>query len=404
MAPRRRSTTHRDLKKIPNLYRKFDKRRGKLSFQYKDPRSGKFWGLGGDEEVAKNRALQLNAAIYSQLAQNTPGDCIVAEQSRIRSLGIPFNKWVEEYLKITHDRLLSGEIKSNTFRTRVHITKRLAEIFGDKGIKGITVKEIVTNLDAYRATGKERMAQSLRSTLIDVFAEAIQAGELDSNPATMTKNKTVRVKRARLTFETWQTIFESAESLQPWVQNAMLLAILTGQRLEDIALARFKRGADWEAAFSAFILKKPHPIKPYSFIENDFLHVLQQKTRALIKIPLALRLDCIDTTLGDVVTKCRKHALSQFLVHHTRRGTKQEIGDPIHLNTVSKGFMKAREKSGLKWEGSPPTFHEQRSLAERLYRNQGLDTQRLLGHKSAKMTAVYNDSRGAEWLEIALKH
>ena len=73
----------------------------------------------------------------------------------------------------------------------------------------------------------------------------------------MTKNKTARVKRARLTFKTWQTIFDSAESLQPWVQNAMLLAILTGQRLEDIALARCKRGSDWEPAFSAFIQKKP---------------------------------------------------------------------------------------------------------------------------------------------------
>ncbi|MBS3952778.1 MAG: phage integrase Arm DNA-binding domain-containing protein [Methylicorpusculum sp.] len=403
MSPRQRSTTNRDLNKIPNLYRKFDKRRGKLSFQYKDPRNGKFWGLGPDEETAKNRAKQLNAAIYSQLAQTATTDCIMAEQPRIKSLGIPFKKWVDEYLKITHDRLQSGEIKPNTYRTRIHLVKRLGEIFGDKGIKGITVKEIVTNLDAYRATGKERMAQSLRSTLIDVFAEAIQAGELDSNPATMTKNKTVRVKRARLTFETWQTIFDSAESLQPWVQNAMLLAILTGQRLEDIALARFKRGSDWEPAFSAFIQKKPHSIKPYTFIDGEFLHVPQQKTRALIKIPLALRLECIDTSLGDVVTRCRKHALSQYLVHHTRRGVNQEIGDPVHLNTVSKGFQKARQKSGLVWDGSPPTFHEQRSLAERLYRDQGIDTQRLLGHKSAKMTDVYHDSRGAEWLEIAVK-
>ncbi|MFM8340706.1 MAG: tyrosine-type recombinase/integrase, partial [Methylomonas sp.] len=81
----------------------------------------------------------------------------------------------------------------------------------------------------------------------------------------------------------------------------------------------------------------------------------------------------------------------------------QEIGDPVHLNTVSKGFLKVRQKSGLVWDGSPPTFHEQRSLAERLFRDQGIDTQRLLGHKSAKMTDVYHDSRGAEWLEIAIK-
>ena len=86
----------------------------------------------------------------------------------------------------------------------------------------------------------------------------------------MTKNKTARVKRARLTFKTWQTIFDSAESLQPWVQNAMLLAILTGQRLEDITLARFKRGSDWEPAFSAFIQKKPHSIKPTTNDSVDF--------------------------------------------------------------------------------------------------------------------------------------
>ncbi|MEC4747563.1 phage integrase Arm DNA-binding domain-containing protein [Methylomicrobium sp. Wu6] len=404
MAPRQRSTTNRDLAKIPNLYRKFDKRRGKHVFQYKDPRSGRFWGLGTDEQAAKNRAKQLNAAIYAQLAETSnQSDLIITEQPRAKSLGIPFKKWADDYIKITQDRLKSGEIKQNTFRTRVHIVNRFCEMFGDKGIKGITVKDIVTNLEAYRSVGKERMAQAMRSTLIDIFAEAIQAGELDTNPATMTKNKTVRVKRTRLTLETWKVIFDCAESMQPWVQNSMLLAILTGQRLEDIALARFKRGSDWEPAFSAYILKKPHPIKPYAFIENDFLHVPQQKTRALIKIPLDLRLDCINTSLGDVVTRCRKHALSQHLVHHTRRSINQEIGDPVHLNTVSKGFQKARLKSGMTWDGTPPTFHEQRSLAERLYRDQGIDTQRLLGHKSSKMTDVYHDSRCAEWLEVALK-
>ena len=51
----------------------------------------------------------------------------------------------------------------------------------------------------------------------------------------------------------------------------------------------------------------------------------------------------------------------------------------------------------------PPTFHEQRSLSERLYRAQGIDTQKLLGHKSSKMTDRYNDDRGKEWVTISLK-
>lgn len=36
--------------------------------------------------------------------------------------------------------------------------------------------------------------------------------------------------------------------------------------------------------------------------------------------------------------------------------------------------MAARQVTGLKWEtGAAPTFHEQRSLSERLYRKQGVD-------------------------------
>lgn len=49
-------------------------------------------------------------------------------------------------------------------------------------------------------------------------------------------------------------------------------------------------------------------------------------------------------------------------------------------------------------EGKTPTsFHEQRSLSERLYEKQGIDTQQLLGHKSAAMTELYHDEREDEW-------
>jgi phage integrase len=44
--------------------------------------------------------------------------------------------------------------------------------------------------------------------------------------------------------------------------------------------------------------------------------------------------------------------------------------------------------------GAPPTLHEVRSLAERLYRAQGVDTRILLGHRRQQMTDRYNDDRG----------
>ena len=59
---------------------------------------------------------------------------------------------------------------------------------------------------------------------------------------------------------------------------------------------------------------------------------------------------------------------------------------------------------GRNWEGkTPPTFHEIRSLSERLYSRQGdVRTQELLGHRDPRMTAVYHDVRGAEWVRVGI--
>lgn len=65
-------------------------------------------------------------------------------------------------------------------------------------------------------------------------------------------------------------------------------------------------------------------------------------------------------------------------------------------------FAEARDLAGLNWpeDKTPPSFHEIRSLSARLYTEQGIDAQALLGHKSPDMTAIYRDVRGAEWIEV----
>ncbi|CCP02947.1 Integrase [Erwinia amylovora Ea644] len=45
---------------------------------------------------------------------------------------------------------------------------------------------------------------------------------------------------------------------------------------------------------------------------------------------------------------------------------------------------------------------EQRSLAEGLYRDQGINTQNLLGHKNQIQTDKYNDDRGKDWIVMAV--
>nr|WP_241489112.1 hypothetical protein [Cronobacter sakazakii] len=52
---------------------------------------------------------------------------------------------------------------------------------------------------------------------------------------------------------------------------------------------------------------------------------------------------------------------------------------------------------------APATLHEQRSLAERLYEAQGVDTQKLLGHKSPNHAARYHDDRVKAWQKNLLK-
>lgn len=73
-------------------------------------------------------------------------------------------------------------------------------------------------------------------------------------------------------------------------------------------------------------------------------------------------------------------------------------------SSLTTTFKKTRNRCGVEWEeGTAPTFHEQRSLSERMYREQGINTKKLLGHRSSKMTDKYNDDRGKDWVVIDSK-
>ncbi|WP_281181075.1 tyrosine-type recombinase/integrase [Candidatus Arsenophonus triatominarum] len=79
-----------------------------------------------------------------------------------------------------------------------------------------------------------------------------------------------------------------------------------------------------------------------------------------------------------------------------------DSGKKVSIEKISKGFTKLRDKTNLTWEGTPPSFHEIRSLSARLYteRNGSEFAQKLLGHKPAEMTAKYQDDRNNGWIEV----
>jgi integrase len=226
------------------------------------------------------------------------------------------------------------------------------------------------------AAATPNTAAKLRSRLIVMCRRGQALGWMDSNPAAVTQRPTVRVQRGRLTLETFTAIHARAAEVAAWLPHAMMLALVSGQDRSTIVAMR---RAD---------------------IDGDVLHVRRRKTSALIDIPLALRLDGMGVTLGELV-RARGRVVSPYLVHHHRATGRASAGDPIYTERVSLAFAEARRLAGIEDGPEAPTFHEIRSLSARLYTAQGgVDVQALLGHKSDAMTATYRDARGVEAVRV----
>lgn len=234
-------------------------------------------------------------------------------------------------------------------------------------------------LRVYEDAGKLRMAKGLRATLKDFFGDVAAAGWTAINPITVISLGTPEVKRARLTLEAFHAIYEAAKSHHPWVCRSLELGLVGAQRREDTATMRFHD------------------------LQDGWLHVVQRKTGMRLRIPLSLRLDCVGWSLADIVARCRDSVVSQRLLHHTAHQGVGKPGMGVHPQTLATEFARCRDEAGIQVPDGmrPPSFHELRSLAARLYHKQGYDPQGLLGHKQAETTAIYKDSRGSEWIDVA---
>ena len=364
---------------VPNLYPLYSRKVNKVYWRYKHPITGKFHALGTDEAEAIDIATEANTRLAEQRSRQILAICDIMATSKGKAITV--TTWLERYWKIQDERLKSGDIKLNTYKQKNKPVTLLKERVGMKVLPEVNVRDIAQLLDEYIAAGQPRMAQVTRSVLIDVFKEAQHAGEVPPghNPALATKQPRRRINRQRLSLEEWQKIFDIADANHKYMGNAMLLALVTGQRLGDISKMKF------------------------SDIWDDHLHVIQEKTGSKIAIPLSLRLNAINWSLREVITRCRDYAVSPYLVHFFRATSQAERGAQVKANTLTMNFSKSRDKAMIDWSnGTPATFHEQRSLSERLYKKQGVDTKSLLGHKNSYQTEMYNDDRGKTWKTVIL--
>lgn len=269
----------------------------------------------------------------------------------------PILDWLVEYVKI----IKSYNITAKTVANRMPYVNWIRKKLGSKLIGHIKPYEIAIELKLEYKSSPSK-ARRLLIEIKNMFTEAIIYGWIDKNPAMYLKSQPVTIMRQRLTLEEWIELYAYAKSSRSSYAPTLLeLAIITGQRRSDILKMQ------------------------YSDIKDGNLLVTQQKTGTKLAIPLKLRLDIINLSLEEVIESSRAYTTegSAFI--------RKTQGEPPCESTLSSVFQRLVQISGIDKNTS---LHECRSLSERLYREQGINTRLLLGHKHQSMTDMYNNDRG----------
>ncbi|HGM6897040.1 phage integrase Arm DNA-binding domain-containing protein [Serratia marcescens] len=349
------------------LPRNLTYRRNCRSFYWRNPMTKKEISLG---QISRRDAISQAIEANHYIEQNFSPVLLLEKIKGTQEYTL--NSWLERYEVIFKRRALA----ENTYKVRTGQIAIIRERLGDLVLSKVTTRHVAEFLEFWIAQDKKTMAATMRSVLSDIFREAIVEGHIENNPVSPTRAAKIVVKRERLELAQYGPIRSAAEPMPKWFGLAMDLALVTGQRRDDLAQMRFDHVVDGR------------------------LQVEQRKTGALISLPLDLELKCVGLHLGGVIDRCRLASTTEFMLSAGVR--KNSPDGSLHPDGLTKKFVAARKASGLKFEENPPTFHEIRSLAGRLYeKERGRDfAQKLLGHTSEMMTLKYLNTRGKEFIML----
>lgn len=351
-------------------------------YSYQQPGTGKSFGLGKDFKIACDEVRTVNAEMERQKGH-------VSLLHRVTGMEMTLSTWCDQYEK----ERVNGKINTvKVMKSRLRAIKTAP--FANQNMMHIKPKEISDFVKECVTTRGATTAAAIRSKLQEVFREAIAHGlvEVGKNPVEAIGKPVVTVTRNRLSLDDFKHMLKKAREdvERPWMANLLELALVSGQRREDLGVMMFEQSKD------------------------GFLWIEQSKgqegNKTHLKIPLSLRLDAIETSLEDILRRCRDNVVSKYVLHYSTRISRAAPGSKIGLTTLSEQFALLRDAVIMDGEmavpegKTPPSLHEVRSLAARLYTEQyGKEfAQALLGHKSSTMTDLYRDVRGREWTEIKL--
>lgn len=366
---RKRSASRRTFP--DNLYMNLDG-----YYYFRDPDSGKKKGLGHDKAKAFSAARSANKVIAARTESE-----LVKWVSGVEAMTL--KDWLPIYRELWIKKKGPAE---STLEAADRYLKRFAETdFAWKPLNQITTVEVSKYIDDLEKDSGLGAATNMRSRLLDVFEYAITKGHVETgkNPVAPTIPPNYEPSRDRLSLEQFLLIRSKAS---PWLANAMNLALLTGQRVSDVSEMKFANVID------------------------GYLHIEQVKSQGdtKLKLDVNIRLAAIDMTIGDAIKQCRDRIVSKYLVHHTRTSGTYKAGEAVSQDGISGAFSDLRDELKIvatSAERTPPTFHEIRSLAKRLYTKEyGKEfSQALLGHKTEAMSAKYEDLRGSDWQVVSAK-
>jgi integrase len=342
-------------------------------FSWRNPLTNDYFGLGTNRAKAFGEAITLNLHLAKQQGQVSIVDRVFGSKETVSA-------WEDKYRGMVLERGLT----KGTTTSYLSFSRRVVKMLGDIPMRSVTSLMVSDGLE--KIVKEENMlgtALAVRRYMHASFEAAVSKGWIDANPVRKDILPGDRsTKRARLSLEVFMKVYESAPT--EWLRNAMALALTSAQRREDVARATFKdfRDGGWWLVQASEKTDHPHRIF----------------------IPLDLRPNSVDWSLGDVVARCRRSGcVSPYLVHQTAQRGPSAVGDCLRLGTVSRVFTEAVDALGIDWSPkTPPTFHEIRSLALRLYGDQGVNVQLLAGHSDPDTTAIYLNSRGHDWVRVTV--
>lgn len=331
--------------------------------------------------------------LVPSLQANPAAQAVMAAMPQVVSAPVPgpdlrtLNEWIVVYEGLLRER----GYKANTIKNRMATLAHVKRLWGAIAVRALRPHQVASALKQFLPKRSSTACRVL-SELRDVYTEAIANDWADTNPAKDIKMPVHKVMRARLPFTVWQSMLTLAQTgPQRWLPSLLLLGIATGQRRADLAKMRFDDVVTDESG-------------------EQFLRVEQQKEAgkgygARVEIPLALRLDCIGMTVGEVIEHCRKSAKpGPTLLRKAGGGAIEESSLSARFHECIVSVLGEGAYETFKW----PSLHEMRSLASRMYRDQGLtmkQVQTLLGHKNEEMTEEYVDDRGLsakDWKRVDL--